>query len=421
MKNSSIIPKHGVFMIFFLLLVCAQLSSQWVNQSSPSGFNIFSSSFPSSQTGYACGYGNLILKTTNGGSNWIDISLPGTAPILNSVWFLNDNTGFIASTIDSLLYTTNGGANWIRHFYTGSDPMRLFFINSQTGWVTSNKLYKTTNAGVNWFVISNSPAEDLYFINENTGWKTTYSGGSSTVHNTTDGGINWSPILVTSNFNAIYAIKFIDQNTGWVSGYREYIAATTNGGVNWIVQRNIGNSNGLYAIEFVNQLTGYAAGDAGVLLSTTNGGANWIQNQLAGINRVEEIDFINQSTGWAVGSFGKIYKTTNGGLTPVQTISETAESFSLSQNYPNPFNPVTKINFSIPSTGLSAMKILLAVYDISGKQVSVLVNNELAAGSYYVDFNAAEFSSGIYFYKLEVSGGGNNLLYSEVKKMSLVK
>ena len=67
------------------------------------------------------------------------------------------------------------------------------------------------------------------------------------------------------------------------------------------------------------------------------------------------------------------------------------------------------------------MKILLAVYDISGKQVSVLINNELAAGNYYVDFNAAEFSSGIYFYKLEVSGGGNNLLYSEVKKMSLVK
>lgn len=420
MKNSSIIHIYSKIIFYTFLLSCSSLFTQWVSQTTPSGFNIFSSSFPSSQTGYACGYGNLILKTTNGGNGWSDISLPGTAPVLNSVWFLNDNTGFIASTIDSLLYTTNGGSSWIRHFYTGTDPMRLFFINSQTGWVTSNKLFKTTNAGLNWLVISNSPAEDIYFINENTGWKTTYSGGSSTVHNTTDGGLSWSPILVTSNFRVVYAVKFLDENTGWVSGYREYIASTTNGGVNWTVQRDIGNSNGLYAIEFINPLTGYAAGDAGTVLTTTNGGSSWMQSQLSGGARLEEIDFINQSTGWVVGGFGKIYKTTNGGLTPVENISETAKRFSLSQNYPNPFNPSTKIDFSVPASGYGKMNILLSVYDISGRLAAVPVNGELPAGSYRINFDASGFSSGIYFYKLEVTSG-NNLLYSEVKKMSLIK
>jgi len=85
--------------------------------------------------------------------------------------------------------------------------------------------------------------------------------------------------------------------------------------------------------------------------------------------------------------------------------------FSLSQNYPNPFNPVTKISFSIPDNSYTK----LTVYDISGKQVAGLVNGELEAGSYNIDFDASQLSSGTYFYRLE-SGS-----FAEVKKMILVK
>ena len=85
--------------------------------------------------------------------------------------------------------------------------------------------------------------------------------------------------------------------------------------------------------------------------------------------------------------------------------------FSLSQNYPNPFNPVTKISFSIPDNSYTK----LTVYDISGKQVAELVNGELEAGSYNIDFDASQLSSGTYFYRLE-SGS-----FAEVKKMILVK
>jgi len=85
--------------------------------------------------------------------------------------------------------------------------------------------------------------------------------------------------------------------------------------------------------------------------------------------------------------------------------------YSLSQNYPNPFNPVTKINFSIPKQGLVTMKI----YDVLGREVKTLVNDIKMAGNYSVDFNASEFSSGVYFYRLE-SGS-----FSEVKRMMLIK
>jgi hypothetical protein len=85
--------------------------------------------------------------------------------------------------------------------------------------------------------------------------------------------------------------------------------------------------------------------------------------------------------------------------------------YSLSQNYPNPFNPGTRINYSIPKAGM----VSLNVYDMLGRQVSSLVNEYKTAGSYIVEFNASNLSSGVYYYKL-VSGD-----FSEFKKMTLIK
>ena len=99
-----------------------------------------------------------------------------------------------------------------------------------------------------------------------------------------------------------------------------------------------------------------------------------------------------------------------------QVSSEIPDRFSLKQNYPNPFNPVTVIRYSIPSDVRGqTSKIKLRVYDNLGKQISELVNEAQPAGSYAVDFNGSDLSSGIYFYKLEA---GN---FSETKSMVLLK
>ncbi len=100
------------------------------------------------------------------------------------------------------------------------------------------------------------------------------------------------------------------------------------------------------------------------------------------------------------------------GIEPVSNIIP--GKFSLSQNYPNPFNPVTTIQFSVPKAS-SAAPIILIVYDITGREVSRLVNTKLAPGTYSVRFDGSSYSSGIYFYKL--SSGS----FSETKKMVLVK
>ncbi len=85
--------------------------------------------------------------------------------------------------------------------------------------------------------------------------------------------------------------------------------------------------------------------------------------------------------------------------------------FSLSQNYPNPFNPSTTIQYAISSKQLVQLK----VYDILGSEVATLVNKEQSAGSYKIDFNASQLSSGVYFYRLSAGS------YIQTKKMILVK
>ena len=95
----------------------------------------------------------------------------------------------------------------------------------------------------------------------------------------------------------------------------------------------------------------------------------------------------------------------------VQANTNLLNTFELKQNYPNPFNPGSTISFSIPSSGLVSLK----VYDALGKEVAVLLNEVKEAGSYNVNFNAENLSSGIYLYKIQSD------IYTATKKMLLLK
>jgi hypothetical protein len=102
------------------------------------------------------------------------------------------------------------------------------------------------------------------------------------------------------------------------------------------------------------------------------------------------------------------------GIQPIST--EVPDRFMLCQNYPNPFNPVTKIRFSLPSPsegGVQAVKLI--IYDILGREIAILANEQLQPGTYEVEWNAENYPSGVYFYTLSA---GN---YFNSKKMILLK
>ena len=90
--------------------------------------------------------------------------------------------------------------------------------------------------------------------------------------------------------------------------------------------------------------------------------------------------------------------------------------FALEQNYPNPFNPITRIKYSIPSGVKSEMsEVKLIIYDLLGREIEILVNEEMIPGVYEVVWNAADYSSGIYYYQLKTDN------FVETKKMLLLK
>jgi hypothetical protein len=95
--------------------------------------------------------------------------------------------------------------------------------------------------------------------------------------------------------------------------------------------------------------------------------------------------------------------------------SAVPNSYMLYQNYPNPFNPITKIKFYIPSSKGARGITRLVIYDILGREVAALVNQQLKPGSYEAEWNGSNFPSGVYFYKLVTAD------YSETRKMILIK
>jgi len=112
----------------------------------------------------------------------------------------------------------------------------------------------------------------------------------------------------------------------------------------------------------------------------------------------------------------------NTGTVGVENEDQIPTQYSLSQNYPNPFNPSTKIKYTIPSVTLSGVegsRVQLKVYDVLGKEVATLVNEEKPAGSYEVEFKSSvgslQLASGIYYYQLRAGD------YIETRKMILLK
>ncbi len=152
-------------------------------------------------------------------------------------------------------------------------------------------------------------------------------------------------------------------------------------------------------------------------MKSTNEGENW-NTQLTNetINLFIQLIALTRIMAGLLVQGGSILHTTNGGVTFIEDEENNftqPKEFLLQQNYPNPFNPSTSIQYAISSTQFVTLK----VYDLLGREVATLVNEEKTAGSYNAQFtmNNVQLSSGIYFYKLQAGD------FVETKKMILLK
>ncbi len=408
-----------VLIVFISTLSFSQ--SGWIQVTDPiSNLDIMAIQFTSANTGYASGsyntqYPGAFLRTTNAGMNWqVTQFLTHSA---DDLCFLDDNTGYLIGwstvTLNSFVFkTTNGGVNWVCKDSLQSSFFKIKFYDYNTGFIAAknNAGYKTTNGGDNWLsqtgAVWHEPTT-LCCIDANT-WLV--SSGLSIISKTTNGGINWSILDFASIGMETTAMYFINHTTGFCATWYGKIFKTTNTGNNWFQISTIDTFTSYGNMMFLNDNIGYISG-AGIY-KTTNGGYNWSNQVINPITTIRSLYFINSNTGYAGGINGIIFKTTTGGSVSVANISnEIPDKYSLSQNYPNPFNPSTTIRYALPRTGV----VRLAVYDVMGREIEMLVNKRQAAGSYEAAFDGSRFASGVYFYRLTTEG------YGETRKMLLIR
>lgn len=418
----------------FLILMFINISSifsqsGWILQTSGTTDALFDTYFFDSNTGIVVGgtatNTAVILRTTNSGFNWESVN-PNTNILLRGVSFINASTGtavggnFSSSVI---LRTTNSGLSWDSLHNPTTNALRsVSFPPTGTGNVGyivgfNGVAMKTSDGGSNWSLLNTGIATQtlfsVHFTDQNTG---TAVGGTqtdtATIIRTTNGGINWTIQNPNTTF-LLRGVYFLNTFSGFAVGNNGTILKTTDGGSNWIVLQS--NISGLLLrdIYFVNSLTGFIVGSGGKVFKTTNGGTTW-DSISSGTNKdLQAVYFLNENFGTSVGFDGSIIHTNSGGVITSVYSPETGnpDKFTLSQNYPNPFNPKTVIRYSLSENNFVSLK----VFDALGKEVMILINNMQIAGTYEVNFDAASFSSGIYYYKLESDN------FSETKKMIILK
>lgn len=395
--------------------------SQWASVTSGTSNFLTSIQGISSTINYAAGFSGTVLKSTNSGQTWTALTSPSSSNI-NKMFFPptgNATTGWAAS-VSGFYKTTNGGTSWTQQIASVVFADLLFTdLNTGMALTTASNLRITTNGGTNFTQVnftSNAAihGEALAIGNSSTFFLLGLDNVTDTsyVFKSTNSGSSWSLVFHTplDYFN----LTFVNANTGIICGDNGIMKRTTNGGTSWTTI-NTGITDDLQGVKFISSTKVYAVGSAGNILKSTDAGLTWVHqtsNTSANLRDVEV--FSSDDIGYAVGSGGTIVRTTNGGngtTGMIQETGETPDKFSLSQNYPNPFNPSTNIEFRIASSGLVQIKI----FDILGKEIAVVVNENMKPGTYNVSFDAASLPSETYFYRITA---GN---YSETKKMILIK
>ncbi|MFA5011758.1 MAG: T9SS type A sorting domain-containing protein [Ignavibacteria bacterium] len=434
--------------IFVQIMICGTAISQslsWKKCSNiPSFTNPYDAyddiAFINTLTGWVNHHSGKVYKTTNGGIDWILIFNDSSYYFSNKLSFLNELTGWSGLT-NGLCKTTNGGVSWTKQnipSMSGISFPGISVVNSNLVYVCGNsqgipKIAKTTDNGTTWSVTSINlllnGVYDIKFFNENIGLAAGYKNGNYLINSngsilyTSNGGANWSN-RYTTNAVGVNASKIFFNYDNSVGGVVIEGAVTPSVFLKTLDQGStfseIAFTNSSYisqAIGFKNSNIGWVGGSKltnAPIYYTVNGG-NSFDTVRWGRN-ITSFVFVNDTIAFASGY--NIYKYSNGSDVGIGNNNEEIRSYYLSQNYPNPFNPSTKINYVLPNRGFVSLK----VYDNNGRDIQTLLNENLNAGTYSVEFNGEGLSSGIYFYKIDVRSSSSSIgKFTDVKRMVLVK
>lgn len=264
----------------------------WFNIVHPVGTRLLSSiHLVDSNYAYVVGDFETIIKTTDGGKSWIIIRYGaiGVGDSYEGVFFINKDTGWICGNGNKVLRTSDGGVTMDSSVLFWPYLQDMYFKDSNTGVLVAELggTFKTTDSGLSWFrttisLPTNQPSfRKVTFINNDTGW---IVGGDGRVFRTSNCGSSWDSIYHLNTLpNVMYCAEFINYNTGWIGGEAGIIYVTSNSGQSWIRQQS-NTSNLITSMFFYNDSLGWASCGFGGILNTTNGGLTYINIQETEIN-----------------------------------------------------------------------------------------------------------------------------------------
>jgi photosystem II stability/assembly factor-like uncharacterized protein len=361
---------------------------------------------------------NGIFRTSNNGESWIrviddlGISLIGFASIA-----INSDGHIFAGNINGGMFrSTDNGENWVR--LNGPSSYGVYSIAFDSAgevFVGTNgsRIYRSTDNGDTW-------------ENKNTGLSLKYNGIYSF-------GVNSKDHVFAGTHNGVYRStdhgeQWNNVNNGLPEDFVKSVVIGSNDNIfvaepSYGVYRSINNGNTWEEIskaindKYVQSLVINKDGDIFVgtlknVFMSTDAGENW--NQINTSLTGDEIrSFVVDANGYVYAGthLNGVFKSISPTTSVKNDKTNIPRDFSLLQNYPNPFNPSTNITYSLPK----GSHVILKVYDLPGREVTTLVNEEKHAGKYNVVFNDSNLSSGMYFYRIQAGS------FVSTKKFVLMK
>ncbi len=375
--------------------------------------------------------------TSDSGVNWVQLDSALGNGYINGLYVFSPESLFIFKA-GTIFKTTNSGISWSSINNISTNPIiwfgispfnvnEMYAIDLFFAGGTNNDLFKSTNGGEDWVLLGPFPASshgnelsfafdytdsmNLYAIDDDH-WNSLYFFKSS------DKGNTWSfvsspPVLPRD----IYTDKIIPERIFLLSG--PYISR--NSGTNWILADSGLTDTSYYLSFYQDQLLTnllYILKSDGLYYSNVDTyywnkveGSENLPLDLPPTTRSMKNITLDKRT-------NKIYLGTSNGLFRTDALTNVPDeennlikSFVLEQNFPNPFNPQTKIKYQLSIN----THVILKVYDLLGKELAVLVDEDKSAGDYEIEFNGKNFSSSIYIYTL-IAGAQR-----KSKKMTLIK
>lgn len=385
-----------------------------------------------------------IYRSVNEGISWEKINSGlSTGDHINS--FFSTNGNLLEAGGRGIYLSTNNGDSWTATNISNSvSAFTALGVNIYA--CGGNQIYVSSDNGASWNIINStglslgvkstiifSSGNNLFINNTGNSNPDSLYGG---IYKSTDNGITWKPFNSGLPFTQSYNQKVYPLITAFTKVGNDLIIAadttdaadvlvnstgvifkSTDNGTAWISKNNglPTKADGNYASLFSLITTGniLIAGTSEGICYSSDSGENWNDFNADLPTRVFVSALSADNQFITAGTSENVWHRSISTITSIreETNSEIPKIFNLSQNYPNPFNPSTTINFQIPSVS----KVSLKVYDVLGREVASLINENKSAGKYSVAFNADKLASGVYLYRLQA---GN---YFETKKMILLK